>query len=1223
MDNANTNADEGKTLTQDDHASAVGSALPTIFGVPFGQMVFELYERSIQAQRNGGACIHVCVDDHSMSEIQELLKFFAADLEILEFPAWDCLPYDRVSPNAEIMGKRVACLSALIARARSDIRKPLLILTTVNGFVQKVPPRSSLEQSSLSVKPGQRIAPDDLVAFLSGNGFERTDTVREAGEFAVRGGIVDLFPPQYEQPIRIDFFGDEVDSLKCFDPASQRSGEKTSSFSLNQAAEVVLTQERIHTFRSQYRDHFGAVVERDVLYESISQGRRYNGMEHWLPLFFEEALECLIDYVDAPLISFDLHAVQAQKERIEQIEDFFESRKMLQTSHQQMKKKSKNAKRSLGKLAKKSLKKGAGDDVSLSGAVYYPVEVDTLFLGDGQIQELIETVQSASPEAASGDYPPCVQFSPFSAPLEAQIDRHAKLSRDFKDIRALPDGDVFEALKDHIKHLQKGSERKVLIATYSEGARERLKALMSNADIMGMRSCDTMEQVKALKKGQIGLVLLGIERGFTNNRFAVLSEQDILGDRLVRKTNKRKNNSDVFIREVSSLNEGDLVVHEEHGVGRFEGLETVEAAGTLHDCVKILYGGDDRLFIPVENINVLSRFGEDSGNVPLDKLGGAGWQARKSGVKKDLMEMAGKLIEIAAARKMRQAEKLSIPEPLYQEFSSRFPYHETEDQARSIRDVVEDLTSGQPMDRLVCGDVGFGKTEVALRAAFVAGMAGVQVAIVAPTTLLARQHYAGFMERFKGFGLRIEQLSRLVSARDANLTKQGLRNGDVNIVIGTHALLSESVNFNNLGLVIVDEEQRFGVKQKERLKDLKKDVHILTLTATPIPRTLQMALTGVRDLSLMTTPPVDRLAIRNFVMPFDPMVIREAILREHHRGGQTFCVCPRIKDLDKFEAQLKELVPEVRVITAHGQMPPQDLDARVSAFYDRQYDILLATNIIESGIDVPSANTLIVYRSDLFGLAQLYQIRGRVGRSKQRAYAYLTYQPNVVLSQDAQKRLEVIDMLDTLGGGFQLASHDMDIRGAGNLVGEQQSGHIKEVGVELYHQMLEEAVAAARSGTVMDDADNEVNWTPEIQLGMSVLIPENYVKDLNVRLSLYRRLADLTDKDEIEGFAAEMIDRFGNLPDEVENLLEIMSIKQLCRKAGVVKLDAGPKGAVVTFYENQPPKPEKVLALVAKSVGTIKLRQDQKLVYTRSWSSQAQRISGVRQVLKGLMDAAS
>lgn len=1196
------------------------NAVSTIYGVPFGQMAFELADNAINAQRQFGQnalALHVCIDEANANELAAIIRFFKPEISVLIFPAWDCLPYDRISPKADIMGQRMSVLTELNARQSAKTAKPLIVLTTVNAYTQKVPPQYALEGTSLALQKGSRIDQNDLVQFLTNNGFERTETVREHGEFAVRGGIVDLFPSEAEQPVRLDFFGDEIDSLRQFDSATQRSENKLDILNLSQANEIVLTEERIQNFRTAYRDLFGASVASDPLYASISEGRRYNGMEHWLPLFYKDMqLDHLTDYcggIENIHLSFDYQALQTRTERLSQVEDFYQSRKVMEKAALEQNKKSIAAKRS----ASMKQKLGAasdGGDVALTGGMYRAIPTELHF----DLNALTATHNTA-------------QFSPFSAPQDSAIDRGAKQGRDFKDIRGQQDISIFDALKNHIAQLQKtdGTNHKpraCVIACYSEGSRERLKTMLQNGGLESVRLCDDTSHIKKLGRGELGLIILPLERGFVNDNLAVMSEQDVLGDRLVRaNSKKRKSKSDVFIKEVTSLNTGDLVVHEDHGIGRFVGLETIDIAGALHDCVKIMYGGEDKLYIPVENIEVLSRYGSDEGTAQLDKLGGAGWQARKSKIKKDLLEMAGKLIEIAAARKLRKAPKIVTPETLYNEFAARFPYHETEDQQRCIHDVLEDMSSETPMDRLVCGDVGFGKTEVALRAAFVAGMSGVQVAVVAPTTLLVRQHYNEFKRRFEGFGLRVEQLSRLVTPKDAKLTKEAMKNGEVNVVVGTHALLAESIKFDNLGLLIIDEEQKFGVKQKERLKDFKKDIHVLTLTATPIPRTLQMALTGVRELSLITTPPVDRLAIRNFVMPFDPVVIREAILREHNRGGQSFCVCPRVKDLRKVEERLSELVPEIRIVTAHGQMTPSELEDRMRRFYDREYDMLLATNIIESGIDVPSANTLIVHRADLFGLSQLYQIRGRVGRSKQRAYAYLTYLPDQVLTQDAMKRLEVIDMLDTLGGGFQLASHDMDIRGAGNLVGEQQSGHVKEVGVELYQQMLEDAVAQAKSGTHTDDDDaseHNRSWVPDIQLGMSVLIPEKYIKDLNVRMSLYRRLADLVDKEDIESFAAEMIDRFGPLPQEVENLLDIMKVKQLCRQAGISKIDAGPKGIVVSFYQDTPPNPEGVIKIIADSLGTIKLRHDQKMVYTRQWTSDAQRLHGIRKILNDLVVAA-
>lgn len=1155
------------------------SPYQTLSGVPEGQDAFVLKDRAVKAQREGHAVLHIALDDARIATLVDLLGFFAPEIEVLVFPAWDCLPYDRVSPNTSIIGQRMASLVQLKARLNSDIKRPLVVLTSVNAIAQKVVPPNALDHlGGLYIEKGGRLDVAKLQEFLVLNGYDRTDTVRDSGEFAVRGGLVDLWPAATENPVRIDLFGDDVETIKEFDPVTQRSEKTLQSLSLNPATEIPLDQASIARFRSEYRSLFGTVTGTDPLYEAVSEGRRINGMEHWQPLFFEN-MGTIFDYVPDAVMSLDHQAHQSLKEHFDQIVDFYQSRVTLAKQTIETNKKSKNK--------------------DTQQAIYHPVPIDRMFASP----DVIEQYQA-------------VMFSPFAAQ-----EGDAKPGREFSDIRSMPDGDVFAALKGHLNDRK---DKTPVIVSYTDGSRDRLKGLMEAAGMEKLRLCDNFDAVKRLKNGETGIVTLPLERGFINDRFVFVSEQDILGDRLIRKSKSRKKKADAFLREVSSLSEGDYVVHVEHGIGRFDGLETLDIGGNLHDCVKLIYDGGDKLFVPVENIEVLSRYGDADSLVQLDKLGGAGWQARRSKIKRNLLEMAGKLIDIAAARALQKANKYTVPDTVYNEFAARFPYHETEDQQRAIESVLEDLEGGRPMDRLVCGDVGFGKTEVAIRAAYVTAQDGGQVAIIAPTTLLARQHYENFVNRFQGLPIRIAQLSRLVSAKDAALTKKELANGTVNIVIGTHALLADTIKFNHLGLVIVDEEQRFGVKQKERLKDLRKDVHVLTLTATPIPRTLQMALTGVRDMSLITTPPVDRLAIRSFVMPFDPLVVREALLREHYRGGQSFIVCPRVKDIQDMEDRIKELVPEVKLIAAHGQLAPGDLEDRMTAFYEKKYDVLLATNIIESGIDIPSANTMIVHRSDMFGLAQLYQIRGRIGRSKIRAYAYLTYQPDVKMSEVALKRLEVIGMLDQLGSGFQLASHDMDIRGAGNLVGEQQSGHIKEVGVELYQQMLEEAVAAAREGIGLEDFEKGMplsgEWSPNINLGTSILIPEHYVQDLTVRMSLYRRIAALHDKDEIESFAAEMIDRFGDLPEEVENLLKLITVKQLCKQAHVSDIEAGPKGVLLSFYNNTPPNPEGIMRFIADKAGTVKLRPDQKLFFPRHWSNTQDRIKGTQKILKDLIE---
>src|SRR5450830_279498 len=714
-------------------------------------------------------------------------------------------------------------------------------------------------------------------------------------------------------------------------------------------------------------------------------------------------------------------------------------------------------------------------------------------------------------------------------------------------------------------------------------------------------------QALSLPKAAVALAVLGIEFGFETADAAIVSEQDILGDRLVR-PRRAMRRADNFIAEATSLASGDLVVHVDHGIGRFIGLQAIEAAGAPHDCLEIHYAEGAKLFLPVENVDLLSRYGSEQANVELDRLGGGNWQARKARMKSRIREIAGELIKIAAERQLRDAPKLSAGPGAYDEFCAGFPYEETDDQLAAIDATIKDLNSGRPMDRLICGDVGFGKTEVALRAAFIAAINCKQVAVVVPTTLLARQHFKTFTERFHGFPVNVAQASRLVPAAELAAVKAGLASGSVDIVIGTHALLGKAIKFKDLALLVVDEEQHFGVAHKEKLKTLRAEVHVLTLTA-------------VRELSIIASPPVDRLAVRTFVSPFDPVTVREALLREKYRGGQAFYVCPRIEDLAGAKDFLDKNVPEVRVGVAHGQMPPTVLDDIMSAFYDGKYDVLLSTTIIESGLDIPSANTLIVHRADMFGLSQLYQLRGRVGRAKLRAYALLTLPAQQKITPQAERRLKVLQSLDTLGAGFQLASHDLDIRGAGNLLGEEQSGHIKEVGFELYQQMLEEAVLSLKAGISAPVADR---WSPQITIGTALLIPEDYVGDLSVRLALYRRLAEIEDERDIDSFAAEMVDRFGPLPGEVEHLLQVVAIKALCRRANVEKLEAGTKGVVLSFRDNIFANPEGLIAYIREQGSGVRMRPDpkdakgQQLVFFYDWEWPQDRLKGTATILRKL-----
>ncbi len=1110
----------------------------------------------------------ICRDGQRMAQVARALTFFGPDLQVMEFPAWDCQPYDRVSPHAGAVAQRMTALSRLARVKGRD--KPSVLLTTVNAALQRVPARDFVATHALSVAPGNVVGMQGIVEWLELNGFTRASTVREPGDYAVRGGILDLFPPGMDMPVRLDFFGDALETIRAFDAETQRSEGDLRGLDLVPVAEFQLITETIRRFRTGYVAQFGATTPDDLLYEAVSEGRRYPGMEHWLPLFHQK-LETLFDYLPGTVLALEPLDEEAALERIKQTVDYYEARK-------------------------EALSEGATP-------LYKPLPPERLYLTEDEWHGRMKASSMA-------------RINPFTVPdTKNVIEIGARAGRNFAAERAEPNANVFEAVASHVMALQSKGKR-VAIALWSEGARERMSHVLADHKLHNLTSVNSWPQAQSLPKHSVALAVLGIESGFETEDAAVVSEQDILGDRLVRPRRAAKK-AEHFIQEATSLAPGDLVVHVDHGIGRFHGLQAIEAAGAPHDCLEIHYAGGDKLYLPVENVELLSRYGAEESAVDLDRLGGSNWQARKARMKSRIQEIAGELIKIAAERQLREAPKLTVPTGAYDEFCAGFPYEETDDQLAAIERVIDDLGDGKPMDRLVCGDVGFGKTEVALRAAFVTALSGKQVAVIVPTTLLARQHYKTFVERFRGFPVNVAQASRLVSTTQLAATKTGLAEGQVDIVIGTHALLGRGIKFKDLGLLVVDEEQHFGVSHKEKLKTLRAEVHVLTLTATPIPRTLQLALTGVRDLSIIASPPVDRLAVRTFVSPFDPLIVREALLREKYRGGQAFYVCPRIEDLAGAKEFLDSHVPEMRVCVAHGQMPPAVLDDIMSAFYDGKYDVLLSTTIIESGLDIPTANTLIVHRADRFGLSQLYQLRGRVGRSKLRAYALLTLPPNRTITPQAERRLKVLQSLDTLGAGFQIASHDLDIRGAGNLLGEEQSGHIKEVGFELYQQMLEEAVLSLKAGITAPVADR---WSPQITVGTPVLIPDEYVTDLTVRLALYRRLAEIDDEAEIEPFAAELVDRFGKLPQEVEHLLQIVAIKALCRRANVEKIDAGPKGVVLAFRDNVFPNPEGLIAYIRDS--DARVRPDQRVVFMEVWPRPEQRLKGTAEILRKLASIA-
>lgn len=1145
-----------------------------LWGVPEGVDAMALIHL---AKSHGGRAIHVALDDAGLARMAASLKLFGiADETILEFPAWDCLPYDRISPNGALIGKRLHCLAQLT----SQPDQPFIVLTTVNAWLQKTPPRMMFDGSTLMLKPGDQITAATLTRFFTANAYRRADTVREAGEYAVRGSIIDVFPPGSEEPVRIDFFDTEIETIRFFDPETQRGTQAAQALRLNPVSEFILDEHTISAFRGRYLEQFGASAARDPLYVSVSEGRNHPGMEHMLPLFHDH-LDHITDYAGSSPVLMAAESDAAIGHRLGQINDFHTAR----------------------------IEAIDRADDQEDASIWRPLLPNALYLDQEHISVLegkyiIHRLSSFGQQ--DGDPGQGVDIGGRRGPVY-----HANTGEGRAEAGTLsPSSTVAAALPELLK------SHTVIITASSEGARSRIDELIVE-HLPARIGINPVHHLDGLAAKALYSTVWPLEDGFVLPGLAVITEKDIYGNRIARPSRKKRRGEN-FLREVSSLETGDLVVHVDHGIGRYEGLERIATGGAQHDCLLLVYAGGDKLFLPVENIDLLSRYGKEGGEAQLDKLGGASWQARKARIKGRVREIAEQLIKVAAMRQTATTEPI-IPDPgSYAEFCQRFAFVETDDQLDTIDDVMSDLASGQVMDRLICGDVGFGKTEVAMRAAFAVAMAGYQVAVVTPTTLLARQHGKTFQDRFQGFPVSVGTLSRMTKGSAATKMREDIASGECQISIGTHALLSKKVEFNNLGLVIVDEEQNFGVTQKERLKSLRGDIHVLTLSATPIPRTLQMALSGVREMSIIATPPVDRLAVRTSVGPWDPVVLAESVRRERFRGGQIFCVCPRIDHLPRVFDRLKAIVPEARIITAHGQMPADDLDEAMTRFADGEADILLSTNIIESGIDIPSANTMIIHRADMFGLSQLYQLRGRVGRSRQRAYAYLTTDPSRLLTQQSKRRLEVMQTLDALGAGFSLASYDLDIRGAGNLLGDEQSGHVREVGVELYQEMLKEAVMAAKMGEG-EDSTVDQTWSPVINLGTAVLIPDAYVADLTVRLSLYRRIAAIETMEEIDGLTAEMVDRFGKIPEEVRNLIDTIQIKIYCRRANIARVDAGPKGLSLQFRDNHFGNPEGLIGYIAGKAGQVQLTGDHKMVFKQALPISA-RANVVRNILQDLIN---
>lgn len=1145
----------------------INSQVKTLSSVVEGSEAFaikKLYENS------SSDILYIASDGNTMEQIASVLRYILPDVNILTFSAWDTVPYDRISPNVNIVAERVNVL-AYLAHNPTD-KKNRIVLTSIGSAIQKLPPKKVFLNSVKHIKVGGELSFTNFLHYASVNGYTRVEQVMEPGEYAVRGDILDIFPVGTDNPLRIDLFGDEVEKIRTFDVLTQRTTGEKDYYTFQAAGEVVLDENTVKNFRSNYRESFGVATKNDEIYEAISNSKKYMGMENWLPFFYEEKLPSIFDYMPQATVVFGRNFETALKSKNDSIIDHYQAR--------------------LEALSIKNNNKEVDN--------YRPVSPELMFLRAEEIMPRANLMLNGLNLPDSDD----------------NVDIKAVPVRDFSSAKNINPSQVYTELSNTL--IEYGKLKRI-ICCYSAGSRERIFTLLNEScgDKINLSFAENWKETELKSQTNVVLAIINIPHGFRTDSHYLISEQDILGPKQNRRNYKKVTSKD-FIADVSSLNIGELVVHLEHGIGRFMGLENISAGGADHDCLKIIYANDDKLFVPVENIEMVSRYGADDENIQLDTLGGIAWEAKKAKVKKRIKELAEKLIAIAARRQLKKAECFIASDGIYDEFCSNFPYNETDDQLNAIADVLGDLGCGIPMDRLVCGDVGFGKTEVALRAAFTVAMSGGQVALIVPTTILARQHYLNFKQRMSGFPLRVGMLSRLTTVTEARKIKAGMKDGSVDIVIGTHALLADNVEFNNLGLLIIDEEQHFGVAHKEKLKTLKDNVHVLTLTATPIPRTLQLSLTGVKQLSIIATPPVDRLAARTFVMPFDRVMIKEAIYREKYRGGQTFFVCPRVSDIPEIQKILQELTPDAKVLVAHGQMPVKQLEDVINDFVDKKADILLSTTIIESGIDMPSVNTMIVHRSDMFGLAQLYQLRGRIGRSKVRGYCYFTIPQQKMLKPIAERRLNILQALDSLGAGFSLASHDMDIRGSGNVLGEEQSGHIKDVGIALYHHMLEEEIARIKNGEAMEEKASQ-EWSPQITTGVPIMISEKYVRDLGVRLGLYKRIGSLENTDALLDMREELVDRFGPIPQEVENLLKTVEIKQLCRQANIERIDAGAKGFVIGFYENKFKHPEKLVDMIARSGGAIKVRPDQKIFISRDLENYAKRLETIKDFVMKLL----
>ena len=1098
-------------------------------------------------------------DPRHADQLESEIRYFAgSDLPVVHFVEWETLPYDSFSPHQDIISRRLRVI------ATCPQMKNGIVIVSSPALLQRLPPVEYVGARTLILKTGQTLDRQDFIDELTAAAYLRIPQVEEHGEFAVRGSLIDVFPMGSEQPVRIDFFDDEIETLRYFDAETQLSGETADTIRILPAREIPLDQENIKRFRQRYRERFEGQPSRSRVYSDVSGGIAHGGIEYYLPLFFEETASFL-DYLPANTVVF---APQDVSDILQQA----------------------------------WLEIGERYELCSLDPERPILEPQEVFLNPDDVLQQITSAQ-------------CIHYSP-----QTLADSAANINLSTRIPPALRVEARYEDATASLMNFLGSFDGRILFTADSPGRRERVYDLLAGRGI----DISRVDSWDAFLTGDIhaGIAVAPIEDGvlLPESRVAIISEQQLFGERPQRRERRRRPERDpeTIIRQLNDLQPGSPVVHAEYGVGRYHGLTTLVAGGSSGEFLHLEYADGDKLYVPVHALDLISRFtGASPENAPLHRLGSDQWAKAKRRAIQRIRDVAAELLDVYARRAARPGHSFRWEETDYRAFENGFPFEATDDQDRTIDEVLEDLASDSPMDRVVCGDVGFGKTEVALRAAFAAVHGGKQVAILVPTTLLAQQHGQTFQDRFADWPVRIEVLSRFRSAKEAKDIVAGLRSGTVDIVIGTHRLLQHTRDIKDVGLVIVDEEHRFGVRHKEAIKTLRSNVDVLTLTATPIPRTLNMALGGLRDMSLIATPPAERLAVKTFVREWNDVVIREACLREVKRGGQVYFIHNRVESILEIEEKLTKLVPEATIRVGHGQMPERQLEQVMLDFYHRRFNVLLCTTIVESGLDVPTANTIIINRADSFGLAQLHQLRGRVGRSHHRAYAYLLAPPRPAMSADAIKRLEAIDSLDDLGSGFTLATHDLEIRGAGELLGDTQSGQIQEIGFSLYTDLLGRAVEALRDGRE-PDLEKPLNAGVEINLHVPALLPEDYVPDVHLRLILYKRISGAASRDELREMQVELIDRFGLLPEAAKNLMRIAAIKRNAALLGIEKIDASDAGGYLDFGSQTSMDPVTLVQMVQNESQVYRLQGAHRLQFRMDLSDPEKRFALVEKLLDRL-----